>query len=100
MGKIEGDISVSSVAWHGVPSHRFQSPFTVFLGNNMGTASLERDSLGPEDVYHRVDNDETFPVDVASRPPVPVPRSEASSPGAHQLPNNEPYISKGKYGWE
>jgi phosphoinositide 3-kinase adaptor protein 1 len=62
-------------------------------------ASLERDQHhldGEEDVYHTVDDDETFSVDLASRPPVPVPRPEASASGSHQLPDNEPYISKGK----
>ncbi|XP_037661329.1 phosphoinositide 3-kinase adapter protein 1 isoform X2 [Choloepus didactylus] len=66
-------------------------------GDNMGMASLERKQhhLGEnEDVYHTVDEDVTFPVDLASRPPVPVPRPEASPPGAHQLPDKEPYISK------
>lgn len=65
----------------------------------MGMASLERDQHhldGEEDVYHTVDDDETFSVDLASRPPVPVPRPEASASGSHQLPDNEPYISKGK----
>uniref|UniRef100_A0A452V8C9 Phosphoinositide 3-kinase adapter protein 1 n=1 Tax=Ursus maritimus TaxID=29073 RepID=A0A452V8C9_URSMA len=53
-----------------------------------------------EDVYHVVDDDEAFSVDLANRPPVPVPRPEASAPGTHHLPDNEPYISKGKCGRE
>lgn len=94
--------SVFSVALHRVPSHCFQSPLAVFLGNNVGMASLEKElhSLDPDDVYHTVDDDEAFSIDLANRPPVPVPRPEASAPGAHQLPDNEPYISKGKYGRE
>ncbi|XP_006831255.1 PREDICTED: phosphoinositide 3-kinase adapter protein 1 [Chrysochloris asiatica] len=68
-------------------------------GNNMVMASLERERyhLGQgQDVYRTVVDDDTFSVDVdvASRPPIPVPRPEASPPGAHQLPDNEPYISK------
>ncbi|XP_013361616.1 PREDICTED: phosphoinositide 3-kinase adapter protein 1 isoform X2 [Chinchilla lanigera] len=66
-------------------------------GNSMGMASLEREQhhLGEEeDVYHTVEDDETFCMDLASRPPVPVPRPEASASGAHRLPDNEPYISK------
>ncbi|XP_066095398.1 phosphoinositide 3-kinase adapter protein 1 isoform X1 [Saccopteryx bilineata] len=65
-------------------------------GNNVGMASLERELYchDPEDVYHTVDEEEAFPVDLASRPPIPVPRPEASASGAHQLPDNEPYISK------
>ncbi|XP_021108788.1 phosphoinositide 3-kinase adapter protein 1 isoform X2 [Heterocephalus glaber] len=66
-------------------------------GNSIGMAGLERDQyhLGEEeDVYHTVEDDETFCMDLASRPPVPVPRPEASAAGAHQLPDNEPYISK------
>nr|XP_020036996.1 phosphoinositide 3-kinase adapter protein 1 [Castor canadensis] len=66
-------------------------------GKSVGMASLERDQHhldGEEDVYHTVDDDETFSVDLASRPPVPVPRPEASASGSHQLPDNEPYISK------
>lgn len=65
----------------------------------MGMTSLDREQqpLGEEeDVYHTVDNDEAFSVDLSSRPPVPVPRPETSAPGAHPLPDNEPYISKGK----
>ena len=52
-----------------------------------------------EDIYHTVDEDETFSVDLANRPPVPVPRPEASAPGPHPLPDNKPYISKGKCVW-
>lgn len=65
-------------------------------GNNVGMAGLEKElhSLDPDDVYHTVDDDEAFSIDLANRPPVPVPRPEASAPGAHQLPDNEPYISK------
>nr|XP_010969594.2 phosphoinositide 3-kinase adapter protein 1 [Camelus bactrianus] len=67
-------------------------------GNSIGMASLERDThrLGQEeeDVYHTVDDDEAFSVDLASRPPVPVPRPEASASGTHHLSDNEPYISK------
>uniref|UniRef100_A0A8D0W6K4 Phosphoinositide 3-kinase adapter protein 1 n=2 Tax=Sus scrofa TaxID=9823 RepID=A0A8D0W6K4_PIG len=66
-------------------------------GNSMGMASMERDAhhLGQEeDVYHTVDDDEAFSVDLASRPPVPVPRPEASASSTHQVSDNEPYISK------
>ncbi|XP_042719174.1 phosphoinositide 3-kinase adapter protein 1 isoform X1 [Lagopus leucura] len=42
-----------------------------------------------EDVYYSVEKD-TFPQEMASRPPVPVPRPESSSP----QPDNELYISK------
>ncbi|XP_004701093.3 phosphoinositide 3-kinase adapter protein 1 [Echinops telfairi] len=66
-------------------------------GSSVGMARLEKElpQLGrDEDVYHTVDEDDTFSVDVASRPPVPVPRPEMGPPGAHQLPDNEPYISK------
>ncbi|KAJ7400982.1 Phosphoinositide 3-kinase adapter protein 1 [Pitangus sulphuratus] len=42
-----------------------------------------------EDVYYRVEQD-TFPQEMANRPPVPVPRPESSSP----QPDNELYISK------
>lgn len=79
----------------------FQSPFSVFLGNSMQMPSLERELPHldqEEDVYHTVDDDEAFSVDLASRPPVPVPRPEASASASHQLPDNEPYISKGKWG--
>lgn len=84
-------------------SHCFQAPVSVFLGNSMGMASLERElhhSGQEEDVYHTVDDDEAFPVDLANRPPVPVPRPEANASGTHHLSDNEPYISKGKYGRE
>uniref|UniRef100_A0A2K5KZW1 Phosphoinositide-3-kinase adaptor protein 1 n=1 Tax=Cercocebus atys TaxID=9531 RepID=A0A2K5KZW1_CERAT len=66
-------------------------------GNSMGTTNLERDQchLGQEeDVYHVVDDDDAFSMDLASRPPVPVPRPETTASGAHQLPDNEPYICK------
>ncbi|NWW54936.1 BCAP protein, partial [Pedionomus torquatus] len=42
-----------------------------------------------EDVYYSVEQD-TFPQEMASRPPAPVPRPESSSP----QPDNELYISK------
>ncbi|XP_015722130.1 phosphoinositide 3-kinase adapter protein 1 isoform X2 [Coturnix japonica] len=42
-----------------------------------------------EDLYYSVEKD-TFPPEMASRPPVPVPRPESSSP----QPDNELYISK------
>ncbi|XP_072196562.1 phosphoinositide 3-kinase adapter protein 1 isoform X2 [Excalfactoria chinensis] len=42
-----------------------------------------------EDLYYSVEKD-TFPPEMASRPPVPVPRPEFSSP----QPDNELYISK------
>ncbi|NWW86222.1 BCAP protein, partial [Rhynochetos jubatus] len=42
-----------------------------------------------EDVYYSVEQN-TFPQEMASRPPVPVPRPETSSP----QPDNELYISK------
>lgn len=72
----------------------------MFPGNNVEVPSLERELYrqDPEDVYHTVDDDEAFPMDPANRPPVPVPRPEASASGAHHLPDNEPYISKGKCG--
>lgn len=78
--------------------HCFQSPVTLFLGNNVSIATLEKEQFhqDPEDVYHTVEDDEAFALDLASRPPVPVPRPEASASGAHQVPDNEPYISKGK----
>ncbi|XP_066881046.1 phosphoinositide 3-kinase adapter protein 1 isoform X2 [Kogia breviceps] len=66
-------------------------------GNSMGMSSLEREvhHLGQEeDVYHTVDDDEALSMDLANRPPVPVPRPEASASGTHQLSDNEPYISK------
>ncbi|XP_031508014.1 phosphoinositide 3-kinase adapter protein 1 isoform X2 [Papio anubis] len=66
-------------------------------GNSMGMTNLERDQchLGQEeDVYHMVDDDDAFSMDLASRPPVPVPRPETTASGAHQLPDNEPYICK------
>lgn len=64
----------------------------------MKPASLAREQYHShrEDIYHTVDEDETFSVDLANRPPVPVPRPEASAPGPHPLPDNKPYISKGK----
>ncbi|KAB0405819.1 hypothetical protein E2I00_013740 [Balaenoptera physalus] len=49
-------------------------------GNSVRMSSLEREvhHLGQEeDVYHTVDDDEAFSVDLANRPPVPVPRPEA-----------------------
>lgn len=66
----------------------------------MKSASLEREQPHSqrEDIYHIVDEDETFSVDLANRPPVPVPRPETGAPGPHLLPDNEPYISKGKCG--
>ncbi|XP_060048834.1 phosphoinositide 3-kinase adapter protein 1 [Erinaceus europaeus] len=66
-------------------------------GNSVGMTSLEREPYHPgrgKDAYHSVDDDEAFSVDLASRPPIPVPRPETSAIGAHQLPDNEPYISK------
>ncbi|XP_037352572.1 phosphoinositide 3-kinase adapter protein 1 [Talpa occidentalis] len=66
-------------------------------GNSMGTASSEREPhhvRREKDIYHTVEEDENFSMDLANRPPIPVPRPEASAPGAHQLPDNEPYISK------
>ncbi|XP_036048758.1 phosphoinositide 3-kinase adapter protein 1 [Onychomys torridus] len=65
-------------------------------GNSMKSASLEREQhhSQTEDIYHIVDEDETFSVDLANRPPVPVPRPETGAPGPHPLPDNEPYISK------
>eukprot|EP00069_Balaena_mysticetus_P018982 bmy_11834T0 len=49
-------------------------------GNSVRMSSLEREvhHLGQEeDVYHTVDDDEAFSVDLTNRPPVPVPRPEA-----------------------
>ncbi|KAI4558070.1 hypothetical protein MJG53_021192 [Ovis ammon polii x Ovis aries] len=67
-------------------------------GNSTGMSSLERDHLGQEeDVYHTVDDDEALSVDLTNRPPVPVPRPEASASATHQLSDNESYISKGKF---
>lgn len=67
----------------------------------MGMSSVEKDHLGQEeDVYHTVDDDEAFSVDLTNRPPVPVPRPEASASATHQLSDNESYISKGKCGKE
>ncbi|XP_032167924.1 phosphoinositide 3-kinase adapter protein 1 isoform X1 [Mustela erminea] len=66
-------------------------------GNSMRMAGLEQELHhgGPEeDVYHTVDDDEAFSVDLANRPPVPVPRPETGAPSTHHLPDNEPYISK------
>ncbi|TKC42380.1 hypothetical protein EI555_003420 [Monodon monoceros] len=70
-------------------------------GDSVGMSSLEREVHHldqEEDVYHTVDDDEASSVDLANRPPVPVPRPEASASGTHQLSDNEPYISKGKCG--
>ncbi|XP_036685456.1 phosphoinositide 3-kinase adapter protein 1 isoform X3 [Balaenoptera musculus] len=70
---------------------------TEDLCNSVRMSSLEREvhHLGQEeDVYHTVDDDEAFSLDLANRPPVPVPRPEASASGTHQLSDNEPYISK------
>ncbi|KAH0504548.1 Phosphoinositide 3-kinase adapter protein 1 [Microtus ochrogaster] len=71
----------------------------VVSGNSFKPASLVREQYHAhrEDIYHTVDEDETFSVDLANRPPVPVPRPEASAPGPHPLPDNKPYISKGKF---
>lgn len=46
-----------------------------------------------EDLYYSVEQD-PFPQEMASRPPVPVPRPESSSP----QPDNELYISKSELG--
>ncbi|XP_069913577.1 phosphoinositide 3-kinase adapter protein 1 isoform X3 [Oryctolagus cuniculus] len=86
-----------------IPGERFSqatkdSMIRKFLeGNSMGMSGVDREQRHlseEEDVYHTVDEEEAFAVDLASRPPVPVPRPETSAPGAHQLPDNEPYISK------
>ncbi|KAM5139989.1 phosphoinositide 3-kinase adapter protein 1 [Callospermophilus lateralis] len=86
-----------------VPGDGFSRPtkdsmIRKFLeGNSMERANWKREQHHPggeEDVYHIVDDEEAFSVDLASRPPVPVPRPEASALGTHQLPDNEPYISK------
>ncbi|XP_055976343.1 phosphoinositide 3-kinase adapter protein 1 isoform X2 [Sorex fumeus] len=66
-------------------------------GNSVGTASAEREQHLPgreRDAYHPLDEETAFPVDLASRPPVPVPRPEAGAQAAPQLQDNEPYISK------
>ncbi|XP_023564803.1 phosphoinositide 3-kinase adapter protein 1 [Octodon degus] len=88
----------NSVSRDGFSRPTKDSMIRKFLeGNSVGMAHLEREQPyrgEAEDVYHTVEDDETFCVDLASRPPVPVPRPEASASGAHQLPDNEPYISK------
>uniref|UniRef100_A0A8C5KH75 Phosphoinositide 3-kinase adapter protein 1 n=1 Tax=Jaculus jaculus TaxID=51337 RepID=A0A8C5KH75_JACJA len=77
-----------------VPGEGFSRPtkdsmIRKFLeGNSMETTSLKREP------YSLVDEDEAFSVDLANRPPVPVPRPEATVPGPLQLSSNEPYISK------
>uniref|UniRef100_A0A8C3LIL2 Phosphoinositide 3-kinase adapter protein 1 n=1 Tax=Chrysolophus pictus TaxID=9089 RepID=A0A8C3LIL2_CHRPC len=58
-----------------------------------GETCLERRRAYGEDLYYSVEKD-TFPQEMASRPPVPVPRPESSSP----QPDNELYISKGELG--
>ncbi|XP_027715443.1 phosphoinositide 3-kinase adapter protein 1 isoform X2 [Vombatus ursinus] len=66
-------------------------------GNNVEAPRLERDSCpgdGDEDVYHTVEDDSAFSMDLANRPPVPVPRPEASPHASHQMSQSEPYISK------
>ncbi|XP_012873324.1 PREDICTED: phosphoinositide 3-kinase adapter protein 1 [Dipodomys ordii] len=86
-----------------VPRESFSRPtkdsmIRKFLeGRSVETASLEREQHHldrEEDVYHIVNDDEAFSVDLASRPPVPVPRPEASAIGSQPLPDDEPYISK------
>ncbi|KAF0886095.1 BCAP protein, partial [Crocuta crocuta] len=93
----------NSIPGDGFPRTTKDSMIRKFLeGNFMGMGSPERDlhcTGQEEDVYHTVDDDEAFSMDLANRPPVPVPRPEAtaSAPGTHYLPDNEPYISKGKF---
>uniref|UniRef100_A0A8D0FIW8 Phosphoinositide 3-kinase adapter protein 1 n=1 Tax=Strix occidentalis caurina TaxID=311401 RepID=A0A8D0FIW8_STROC len=62
-----------------------------FLGGSMDMPDSEEGVYQQcgEDVYYSVEQD-TFPQEMASRPPVPVPRPESSSP----QPDNELYISK------
>lgn len=80
-----------SVKWTGYFSYE---PFCVVGGSMDAPDSGEGDSQQyGEDVYYSVEKD-TFPQEMASRPPVPVPRPESSSP----QPDNELYISKGELG--
>lgn len=85
-----------AISWTTV---QYSIPVVCVLGNSVKLASLEREQHHPhgEELYHTVDEDETFSVDLANRPPVPVPRPEASPPGPHPPQDNEPYISKGKW---
>ncbi|KAF6110695.1 phosphoinositide-3-kinase adaptor protein 1 [Phyllostomus discolor] len=85
------------IAVQGFSQATKDSMIRKFLeGNNVEIPRLERELYrhDSEDVYHTVDDDEAFSMDLANRPPVPVPRPEASASGAHHLPDNEPYISK------
>ncbi|XP_036121001.1 phosphoinositide 3-kinase adapter protein 1 isoform X1 [Molossus molossus] len=89
--------SSNTISGEGFSRTTKDSMIRKFLeGNNMDMASLEKEPypLDPQDVYHTVEDDEAFSVDLASRPPVPVPRPEAGASGTHQPPDNEPYISK------
>lgn len=80
-----------SVKWTGYFSYR---PFSVVGGSTDAPDSGEGVSQQyGEDLYYSVEKD-TFPQEMASRPPVPVPRPESSSP----QPDNELYISKGELG--
>ncbi|XP_051837725.1 phosphoinositide 3-kinase adapter protein 1 isoform X1 [Antechinus flavipes] len=66
-------------------------------GNSIGDAPFEKDlspSAGGEEVYHTVDDDLTFAMDMAKRPPVPVPRPDTSLHVNYQMSQSESYISK------
>ncbi|XP_068923208.1 phosphoinositide 3-kinase adapter protein 1 [Petaurus breviceps papuanus] len=66
-------------------------------GNSVEVTHLKRDSCPTgtdEDVYHIVEDDSAFSMDLASRPPVPVPRPETSPHASYQMSQSEPYISK------
>ncbi|XP_007478763.1 phosphoinositide 3-kinase adapter protein 1 isoform X2 [Monodelphis domestica] len=66
-------------------------------GNSVEEGPLEPNSFPDavdDDVYHTVEDDNTFPMDLANRPPVPVPRPETSPRGIYQASQSEPYICK------
>ncbi|XP_074089343.1 phosphoinositide 3-kinase adapter protein 1 isoform X2 [Macrotis lagotis] len=66
-------------------------------GNSVTVTHLEKHSCsagGDEALYHTVDNDSAFSLDLANRPPVPVPRPETSPHASHQLSQSESYIAK------
>lgn len=75
------------VKWPGCFSYKLYS----FIGSSMDMPDSEEGIYQQcgEDVYYSVEQD-TFPQEMACRPPVPVPRPESSSP----QPDNELYISK------
>ncbi|XP_038599802.1 phosphoinositide 3-kinase adapter protein 1 [Tachyglossus aculeatus] len=81
-----------------VPLTTKDSMIRKFLeGNSMDGADVDSELYPPgenEDVYHMVNEDNSFPVELAHRPPVPVPRPEASVQSSPQMGLDEPYISK------